>query len=308
MNKIKINLLVFLSIWLMLSGCSGTSSDKAADKGESLSEESKMSLDTEQSEMEEAGDVEIEQAETGNLHNGEQPDTSDRKVIYQAEVELEVKDFYKAQKELETKAKDLGGYIVESSASEYDRQLSGTMTFRIPEDRFQSFIDAAESGATKMVDRHVTGRDVTEEYVDVESRLRSKKAVETRLMAFMEEAEKTEDLLKISGELDAVQEEIEQLTGRLKYLQNQTAYATVTIYLTEGVKVFEQDDLNTWEKVEKQFARNINFLMSFLSGMIVSLLGNLPALIFLGLLAAVLLMVYRKIRAKKRSTERKDHE
>ncbi len=299
MKAIKI---LFLALVLTLAGCS--ESDKSADHSASQGEASKMSFKTGQTEMDESSDRETEQVQTENQDHETLTGKSQRKVIYHADVQLEVKDFHETQRELETKAKEFGGYIVESSSSEYDSHLSGSMTFRIPEGRFQQFIDAAENSASKMMDRNVTGRDVTEEYVDLESRLRSKKAVEVRLLAFMEEAENTGDLLKISKELDAVQEEIEQLAGRLQFLQNQTAYATVTIYMGEGIKVMEQGDLNTWERVEKQFTRNINFLMSFFSGVAVVLIGNIPALILTGLLAAAGFAVYRKLRLKERRTER----
>ncbi len=85
-----------------------------------------------------------------------------------------------------------------------------------------------------MLQRNISGDDVTEEYVDLESRLKSKRVVEERLISFMNNAEKTEDLLKISEDLAEVQEEIETIEGRKKFLENQTSLSTIIITLYEN--------------------------------------------------------------------------
>ncbi|MBY0097714.1 DUF4349 domain-containing protein [Mesobacillus maritimus] len=233
---------------------------------------------------------------------------SERMVIYNADIQLTVKNYEKARTELERKAAEIGGYLVEDTTNRYgEEQLSGMMVFRIPQQHFSSFLQSAEEAAAEVTNRHVSGQDVTEEFVDLESRLRSKKAVEARLQSFLEEAEKTEDLLKISSDLSKVQEEIEQLTGRMNYLQNQTAYSTVTITLEENsilVPGIDNKELNTWQKVKKQLVVNINWLLSFLSGSIVLIAGNLPIIILLALVIGIPLVILRK-RRNVRNEEKK---
>src|SRR5690625_6804027 len=101
------------------------------------------------------------------------------------------------------------------------------MTVRIPEKHFQTFLTDTEEEAAEVLSRNVSGQDVTEQYVDLESRLKSKHAVEERLLAFMEDAKKTEDLLKISKDLATVQEDIEVIVGKMKYLENQSEERSV---------------------------------------------------------------------------------
>ena len=125
----------------------------------------------------------------------------------------------------------------------------------------------------------------------------SKRAVESRLLEFMNKAEKTEDLLKISSDLADVQEDIEQIAGRKKFLENQTALSTVTIMLEENavaVPKIENENLNTWQKVKKQFAHNINILLSFGSGLIIFLVGNLPILLIVGLVIGVIIYLVKR--------------
>ena len=155
----------------------------------------------------------------------------------------------------------------------------------------------AEGLSVQVNNRHVSGQDVTEEYVDLESRLKSKKAVEARLLDFMKQAQKTEDLLKISSDLADVQEQIEQIAGRKKFLENQTALSTVTITLQENevpVPKIDNDSLNTWQKIKKQFADNINILLAAGSGIIVFLVGNLPILILVAMIVAAIIYFVRK--------------
>lgn len=223
---------------------------------------------------------------------------SQRMVIFNAELDITVKKFENARNALEEKAGRYNGYIVQSDSNRYDdNQQSGTMTFRIPQEHFHAFLNDAEGLSVKVNNRRVSGQDVTEEYVDLESRLKSKKAVEARLLEFMKEAQKTDDLLKISSDLAQVQEDIDQIAGRKKFLENQTAYSTVTIILQENlvaVPKIDNENLNTWQKIKKQFADNINILLAAGSGIIVFFAGNLPILLIVGIIVAGIIYFVRK--------------
>lgn len=159
-----------------------------------------------------------------------------------------------------------------------------------------------EENSAKVMEKVSNGQDVSEEYVDLESRLRSKEAVEERLLTFMDQAKKTEDLLKISNDLSAVQEDIERIKGRMDYLDNQVAFSTITINIQENqVKVSElqgRDDLNTGEKAQSLFMNTVNFLITIGSGFVVFLVGLSPILIPLLIAGG---FIWWKVRTKKRS-------
>lgn len=292
--------MVLLFVFL-LGGCSGGMSQ----------DDSKMSADGDRnSSMENVSEGEIGFSESDKADSGEdakaegqasqkiEEAAAQRMVIYNAEMDIRVINFEKARNALEQKAKAYNGYIVQSNSNRYDgEQQSGTMTFRIPQEHFHAFLNDAEGLSVQVNNRHVSGQDVTEEYVDLESRLKSKKAVEARLLDFMKQAQKTEDLLKISSDLADVQEQIEQIAGRKKFLENQTALSTVTITLQENEVPFpkiDNDSLNTWQKIKKQFADNINILLAAGSGIIVFLVGNLPILILVAMIVAAIIYFVRK--------------
>ncbi|CAH0266373.1 hypothetical protein SRABI84_03514 [Peribacillus simplex] len=283
MNR-KIMMLMF-SLYLLLAGCSSNEKDDSASKVQDEKAESKMDASIS------GNTVQEEVAEKEGM-------TDERKVIHQAQLELKVKNLEKAQIKIENKVAEYGGYVVESNVYREDEELvEGTITVRVPEAHFQDFLADSEGEASEVVGRNVTGQDVTEQYVDLKARLKSKRAVEERLLAFMKDAEKTVDLLKISSDLAMVQEEIEQLTGQMKYLENQTSYSTVTITLSQDrivVPSIDNKELNTWERTKKQLATSANLLLKAGSGIIVFIIGNLPILIILGGAGAVVHWVIKR--------------
>ncbi|MCF7624923.1 DUF4349 domain-containing protein [Peribacillus castrilensis] len=278
-------MMLMFSLFLLLAGCSSNEKDDSASESQDEKAESKMDASISGNKVQE------EAAEKEGM-------TDERKVIHQAQLELKVKNLEKAQMKIENKVAEYGGYVVESNVYREDEELvEGTITVRVPEAHFQDFLTDSEGEASEVVGRNVTGQDVTEQYVDLKARLKSKRAVEERLLAFMKDAEKTEDLLKISADLAVVQEEIEQLTGQIKYLENQTSYSTVTITLSQDrivVPGIDNKELNTWERTKKQLATSANLLLKAGSGIIVFIIGNLPILIILGGAGAVVHWVIKK--------------
>ena len=286
----------------------------AACSSSSKSEEAKMSSDSSAPmDLDSGREVMPEKPEVSFDNNAKRDEitpTTDievpsQMVIYQADLQLRVKKFEQTLQSIEDHVVKYGGYIAESTISKDGvEQVSGSITVRIPQQSFQAFLRDAEGQAAEVLQRRITGTDVTEEYVDLDSRLKSKKVVEERLITFMETAEKTEDLLKISADLAAVQEEIETILGRMKFLENQTSLSTVRISLYENkviVPNLEDRDLNTWDKTKKQFMKSTNMLLAGLSGLVVFLLGNFPILIILTVVGLAIYFYIKKISARNRN-------
>lgn len=220
----------------------------------------------------------------------------ERKVMYQANISIEISDYDLTINKIQNEAKELGGYMIQSNITEMDQKIEGFLSFRIPQEQFQSFLQTIKQHSNQVKSEQISGNDVTEEYVDLQSRLKSKEVVENRLVEFMKSAEKTEDLLKISNELERVQAEIEEIKGRLKYLENKTDLATVDVYwIEEKVHVPNiSNNLNTIEKTKKQLLTSINWILKGISWGFVVLIGNLPIFLIIG----VLFLIFWKGRKK----------
>lgn len=291
-----------ISLLMFITGCSASSSE---DKSARMNEASITELDSAKSSGGKQADFFAgEDRKANQTSDTAEIKVQNQMVIYQADLQLRVKKFDQTVRSLEEKVLKYGGYITESNVSrEGNEEVSGSIRIRIPQKNFQAFLHDAERQAAEVLHRNITGQDVTEEYVDLESRLKSKRIVEERLITFMKGAVKTEDLLKISADLAVVQEEIESIEGKMKFLENQTSLSTVNITLYEDkviVPDIDSDKLNTWEKTKKQFMKSINMLLVGLSSLVVFIVGNIPVLAILFILGFFLLYYYKKRKYRNR--------
>ena len=248
-------------------------------------------------------DIQVAQKESNEPEEAKQTG-NDRKLIYEAFLNIEVKNLNQTIHHIEQKVSENNGYIIESNkygASNEETGPSAHLVVRVPQEKFDSFINIIEEGSNRVLERSVTGQDVTEEYVDLESRLKSKRVVEERLLTFMEQAEKTEDLLKISNDLAKVQGEIEEILGRKNFLQNKIDLATINVHIQENnvtLTSMNDGELNTLEKTKEQFKKSINFLIVALSNLVIFFVGNIPIFLLLGIVG-VLIWIIIKRKAKK---------
>lgn len=294
---------VLIILLLIISACSSSAKDSNGVEAdyEASESDSHEFMDTYSYSDDNSNSEGIEESEMLQDER-EESDLTNRMIIHRANLSVKVKDLDKSQQKVETQTEKYGGYIVESNVyRENNDHVSGYITVRIPEKHFQNFLTDTEEEAAEVLERNVSGQDITEEYVDLESRLKSKKVVEDRLLAFMKDAKKTEDLLTISADLAEIQEEIEVITGKMKYYDNQVAYSTIDIHMFEsGVKVpeLENKNLDTWEKTKKQLATSINFIFATGSGIFIFLIGNLPIFLILLLIGITMYIIYRKKQSK----------
>jgi len=163
----------------------------------------------------------------------------ERMIIWTGDVSLIVKDAEASLEEVEAIAKDLGGYVVNSSSWYQEEQLRARLTIRVPSREFDAAMSRLKDLAIKVENRNVSTQDVTEEYTDLDARLRNLEATETELLELLtevrERTSKAEDVLAVHRELSNIRGQIEQIKGRMQYLEKMTAMATITVELIPDV-------------------------------------------------------------------------
>ncbi len=160
-----------------------------------------------------------------------------RKIIYDAQVDLIVESVDPIAKKVGSLVQEARGYIAEQSvAGSPGSQRSMRWRVRIPVEQFDSFVDSIVSlGELERNNR--TSQDVTEQYYDIEARIKNKKIEEQTLNKILQERSgKLEDVLKIEIELSRVRGEIEQLEGKIRVLENLSSLATLTLNIRERDK------------------------------------------------------------------------
>ena len=160
----------------------------------------------------------------------------DRFLIKNATLRIEAKDPRKSMEKVAAAVKAANGYLSdmhETVDSLGSRSIS--VTVRIPSTGFdQSMLELQSLG--KVLERQVTAEDVTEEFVDSQSRLRNLKKTEERLIAHLSRTGKLADTLLVEKELTRVRQEIEQIEGRLRFLSHRISYSTITLTLSEAAR------------------------------------------------------------------------
>ncbi|MET3683569.1 uncharacterized lipoprotein YehR (DUF1307 family) [Alkalibacillus flavidus] len=302
--RYKLTGIIIMIILMFIAACSSQEGsanyESSGDKAQNVDQEAGTTAEQSSSAADDAANEESETATDG----ANEP-SSERMVIYTGRLAIHVPDYDEAQNQITDKIENTGGYIVESTTREIeDNRRSGHISARIPQAEFTNFMNHLDSKNVKIVEKSTQGEDVTEEYVDLESRLTSKEAVEERLLTFLDEAEDTEAALQVSNDLAQVQEEIEQIKGRMQYLENHSAYATVTVNIEERriniPDIENEESLNTIERTQQLFMNTINALMQFGSYLVVFVAGMSPISIPLLIIGVIIWLRQRK---KKQSSE-----
>lgn len=154
-------------------------------------------------------------------------------IIYNGYLDLVVLDSLKTQEEVQGLAEEFGGYVVSSESTRYQQGLlTVNMALRVPAEKFNDVMSRLRKMALEVNRDSVSSENVTQEYVDLQSRLRALEAKAARLEELMEKAEDTEAVLAVYRELSATQQEIEQVKGRMQYLERSAAMATINVTLT----------------------------------------------------------------------------
>lgn len=228
--------------------------------------------------------------------------STERMVVRTANLDLVVPDTEKALEETQAMARELGGYVVSVEAYQYQEGRKATVTFRVPSDKLDIALERLRAMATTVRRESVSGQDVTDQYVDLRSRLRHLEAKEKQLLEFLDRAEDTEAVLAVYEQLSQTQAEIEQVKGRMQYLENQAALATITVSLTPDV-LAQPLDTGGWNlpaTVRGAVEVLLNVLEFLVRAFIYIVIVVLPTLILIALpLVGVFLLVRWLVRRRR---------
>jgi hypothetical protein len=141
-------------------------------------------------------------------------------------------------------AESKGGFVVSSETSSakdgsgVETQIA-TVVFRVPSGAFDEALAAARSLGKRVANEKVTGQDVTEEYVDVEARIKSQRAIEEQYLSVLKDARSITDILAVEQKLGEVRTEIERAEGRRRFLESQTSFSTLTVHVMRHVEAID---------------------------------------------------------------------
>ncbi len=162
---------------------------------------------------------------------GALPSGEERMIVRTGNMSLIVDDVVGARDEIAQLAASLGGYVVSSSISGEEQDLTGRISIRVPDGRFEPALSELRELAVRVTSEETESQDVTEEYVDLQSRLKNAEATEKQYLVLLERAVDVEDILSIYERLSQVRSEIEQIKGRMQYLERTSSMSLIWVYL-----------------------------------------------------------------------------
>lgn len=246
------------------------------------------------------GDVSLAQTDAARANEG----AAERKIIRNAELNMEVNSPADVQRKITSIAESHGGFVVSSDAKQRDSEdqakpeMTVTIVVRIPWQQFNAVVGEISSTATHIRANKTTGQDVTEEYLDLEARIKNKKALEAQFVEIMKQARTVSDALEVQGQLSEVRTEIDRLEGRRHYLENQSSLSTITAMLQTPTPLVSTSGF--FYNVKKALGNGVDIAASITLFLIQAALALLPVfvLIFLpiGLLVRYLLRRKRRLQ------------
>ena len=223
----------------------------------------------------------------------------ERMIIRTGEISLVVDDIVETMDGIAEMVDSFDGYVVSSRVYGEEKDMKGRMSIRVPDDKFDVALAELGGLAVRVESESTDSRDVTEEYIDLEARLNNAEATENQYLSLLEKAEEVEDILRIYDSLSRVRNEIEQIKGRMQYLERTTSMSLISIRL-EPAATAKGLVRAGWSALEtlKSAVRGIAIFGQWLGTIAIWLL------IFTPLWGAVAGVIYWRYRRKKKAKER----
>jgi len=218
---------------------------------------------------------------------------AEKKIIRSGTLSIEAKDVKESKAGLDNTLKKFQGYYENESATNADTYTSYDLVVRIPSANLDKFLSELERGKDKITEKSLKAEDVSTQYYDVESRLKSKRAYLERYQQMVSSAKSVKDLLEIQEQIRMLQEEIDASESVLRSMSGQVNYSTLTIRLFEEKANLPMGSNSFMTRVKEAFAFGWNLIENLALGVI----GLWPVV----LLVAAVVYVLRTIRKRKRA-------
>ncbi len=237
-------------------------------------------------------------AEGGTVSSAE--GSVEEKIIKTVDLRVETKEFDTYVSAIRTAVTAASGYVETSSLSDGSSTRHASFVFRIPADGLDAFLKkAGENG--KILNQSETLSNVTLEYVDLESRIKSYTTERDTLLGLLEKATALSDVLSIQERLSEVNYEIESYTSQLRVLENRVSYSTVSLELWEVERVTE-DANSLIGEIKNELIENWDDLKDGVRDFIVWFVGGLPILVPVAVLIVAAVLILRKIFKKRKAS------
>lgn len=235
----------------------------------------------------------------------------ERKIIRNATLTVEVTSPADNLRKITSIAESHQGFVVTSEATQSTAddkakpEVKINLVVRVPAAQFNQVMEEIRASVTRVLQEKITGQDVTEEFIDLEARIKNQKALEAQFIEIMKRAGKVEDALEVQRQLADVRTEIEKLEGRKRFLENQASLSTITLTMQSPTQIVNA--VGFWYSIRSAFADGVEVATAIIFFLIRAVIAVVPLLILIVLpLALIVRFVSRRVRRQRLARQREE--
>ena len=169
----------------------------------------------------------------------ESAETIDRKLVKRGDIRFETADVNKTKSLIVQAVRELNGYISNDTVVDHSDQIEHKLTIRVPADNFDLLLQNISESVDKFDSKNIHVLDVTEEFIDVQSRIKTQKELQARYTELLNQAANVSEMLDIEREIGNLQTRIESAEGRMRYLNDRIAFSTLIVAYYESIAIDE---------------------------------------------------------------------
>jgi hypothetical protein len=215
------------------------------------------------------------------------------KIIKSGNLRYQSDDLEKTYAQIKDAVKKYKALIKNDSQYNDEEGISRRINIRIPNENFDAFITDISKGVNYFDLKSISSDDVTEEYIDVASRIKTKKVLEERYYELLKKASKVSEMLEIEKKLSEIREEIEAKEGRLRYLQNKVSMSTLDITFYKPIAQGRKATVSYGGRIGNAFVSGFNSISNFF----IELLGIWPVIVTL---VVLILLIRKRLKRKNK--------
>ena len=223
-----------------------------------------------------------------------------RMIIRSGSMSIEADNFNETEAKVKQIVSGLNGYVTNSSSQlNASGKKQGAITIRVAAERFDALLDElAKIG--KVMNQNINGRDVAEEDMDSEARLKTQRELESRLLKLL--AEKTANLtsvVEVEQKLAQVRENVEKTEGRMRFLKDQASFSTLTVSVYEPAMLTTSSGGGFFHEIGHGVKKGLTGFTSVVSGIITIVIALSPILVIAGIILYIVVRILKKRKLAK---------
>jgi len=192
----------------------------------------------------------------------------EQKIIKTGNLRFETNDLESTYSQIQAAVKRHNAIIQNDTEGKNYESVFKNITVRVPSKNFDAFLKDISKGVSYFDNKEISSQDVTEEYIDIDARLKAKKVLESRYLELLKKANKVTEMLEIEKQLSAIREEIEAKEGQLRYMQSQVSMSTITIEFYKTVAEKSGVTVSFGTKIWNSITSGFNGFSSFIIGLL----------------------------------------